>query len=329
LPKTSSEIVLVTGGAGYLGSQCCKLLAAHGYRPVTYDDMSSGRPEFVRYGPKIEGDILDGISLDSALQEYRPKVIFHLAALTEAEVSNSEPTLYYDINTCGTLALIEKCKEYGVEQFIFSSTASVYGHRSDELLTNSSPVEPLNPFGWSKLMAEKFLDDCAADAGLGVTIFRYFNVSGADPDIELGMRFENQTHLIPRLIEAAEKGTPFSIFGNDYDTHDGTCVRDYIHVWDIAAAHIAAIKSPVPRGRSRRFNLGLGQCNSVLEVLDSVERITGSKIDLQVKGRRNGDVAKLVSGDSRELTNALGWKAQFTEIDDIVRHVWNWYCTID
>ena len=329
LSKTSREIVLVTGGAGFLGSQCCKLLAAHGYRPVTYDDMSSGRPEFVRYGPKIEGDILDGISLDSALQEYNPKVVFHLAGLTEAEVSNSEPTLYYDINTCGTLALIEKCKEYGVEQFIFSSTASVYGDPSDELVTNSSRVEPFNPFGWSKLMAEKILDDCAADAGLGVTIFRYFNVSGADPDIELGMRFENQTHLIPRLIEAAEKGTPFSIFGNDYDTHDGTCVRDYIHVWDIAAAHIAAIKSPVPRGRVRRFNLGLGQCNSVLEVLGSVERITGSKIDLQVKGRRDGDVAKLVSGDSSELSNALGWKAQFTEIDDIVRHVWNWYCIND
>ena len=192
--------------------------------------------------------------------------------------------------------------EWFVEQFIFSSTASVYGDPSDELVTNSSRVEPFNPFGWSKLMAEKILDDCAADAGLGVTIFRYFNVSGADPDIELGMRFENQTHLIPRLIEAAEKGTPFSIFGNDYDTHDGTCVRDYIHVWDIAAAHIAAIKSPVPRGRVRRFNLGLGQCNSVLEVLGSVERITGSKIDGTFETINNKrDIANLNVEDKNKL----------------------------
>ena len=162
-----------------------------------------------------------------------------------------------------------------------------------------------------------------------MTIFRYFNISGAGPDTELGMRFENQTNLIPRLIEAAEKGTTFSIFENDYDTQDETCVRDYIHVWDIAAAHIAAINSPVELGRVRKFNIGLGRGNSVLEVLDSVERITGSKVDVQVKGRRSGDVAKLVKGDPKEIGNVLGWKAEFTEIDDIVRHVWNWYCTGD
>jgi UDP-glucose 4-epimerase len=329
LPKKLSKTVLVTGGAGYLGSQCCKLLEAHGYCPVTYDDMSSGRPEFVRYGPKIEGDILDGISLDAALREYQPKTIFHIAALTGAEESNLEPTLFYDVNTCGTLAVIEKCKEHGVEQFIFSSTASVYGNPSAELVTTSTPLVPTNPFGWSKLMAEKFLCDCAADAGIGVTIFRYFNISGADPDTELGMPFENQNNLIPRLIEAAEKGTTFSIFGNDYDTQDGTCVRDYIHVRDIAAAHIAAINSPVELGRVRKFNIGLGRGNSVLEVLGSVERITGSKVDVQVKGRRSGDVAKLVAGDSKEVVKALGWKAEFTEIDDLVRQVWNWHCTGD
>jgi UDP-glucose-4-epimerase GalE len=329
LPNKASKTVFVTGGAGYLGSHCCKLLAAHGYCPVTYDDMSSGRPEFVRYGPKVEGDILDGAALDAALQEYQPKIVFHLAALTDAEESNLEPTLYYDVNSCGTLALLEKCKEHGIEQFVFSSTAAVYGNPSDKQVTISTPVEPINPFGWSKLMSEKFLNDCAADAEIGVTILRYFNVSGADPDAALGMSFDNQTHLIPRLIEAAAKGTPFSIFGNDYDTQDGTCVRDFIHVWDVAAAHIAAIKSPVELGRVRKFNIGLGRGNSVMEVLDSVERITGSKIDVQVKGRRSGDVTELVIGDSKEVANALGWKAEFTEIDDIVRHVWNWYCNRD
>ena len=321
-----SETVFVTGGAGYIGSQCCKLLAANGYRPVTYDNMSSGRPEFVRYGPLVEGDILDGFRLDAALQEYRPKTVFHFAALIEVEESTREPTLYYDVNASGTLGLIEKCKEHGVEQFVFSSTAAVYGEPPVRPVTLSTPTEPINPYGWSKLMSERFLQDCAADAEIGVTIFRYFNASGSDPDGELGMRFERASHLIPRLISAAAEGTPFSIYGTDYDTSDGTCVRDYIHVWDVANAHIAAMKLSVEIGEVRTFNIGVGRGYSVREVLDSVERITGSKIDLRLEDRRAGDASELIAGDIEAAATVLDWKAKFTDIDDIVRHGWDWYC---
>ncbi len=321
-----SETVFVTGGAGYIGSQCCKLLAANGYRPVTYDNMSSGRPEFVRYGPLVEGDILDGFRLDAALQEYRPKTVLHFAALIEVEESTREPILYYDVNACGTLALVEKCKEHGVEHFIFSSTAAVYGEPSVSPVKLSTPTTPINPYGWSKLMGERFLQDCAVDAGMGVTIFRYFNASGSDPDAELGVRFEGASHLIPRLISAAAEGTPFSIFGTDYDTADGTCVRDYIHVLDVANAHLAAMKSPVDAGHVRTFNIGVGRGYSVREVLESVERITETKIDLQLKDQRAGDASELVAGDIDEVVNMLGWHAEFTEIDDIVFHAWRWYC---
>ena len=321
-----SETVLVTGGAGYIGSQCCKLLSANGYRPVTYDNMSSGRPEFVRYGPMVEGDILDGLRLDAALQEYRPKTVVHFAALIEVEESTREPTLYYDVNACGTLALIEKCKEHGVEQFIFSSTAAVYGEPPSSPVTLASPTGPINPYGWSKLMSERFLEDCASDAEIGVTIFRYFNASGSDPDAELGMNFEDASHLIPRLISAAAEGTPFSIFGTDYDTPDGTCVRDYIHVWDVANAHIAAMKSPVKAGSVRRYNIGVGRGFSVKDILESVERVTGSRIEVHQKGRRAGDASELIAGDVEKATEELGWKAEFTDIDEIVRHGWNWYC---
>ena len=321
-----SETVFVTGGAGYIGSQCCKLLAANGYRPVTYDNMSSGRPEFVRYGPLVEGDILDGFRLDSALQEYRPKTVFHFAALIEVEESTREPTLYYDVNASGTLGLIEKCKEHGVEQFVFSSTAAVYGEQPVRPVTLSTPTEPINPYGWSKLMSERFLQDCAADAEIGVTIFRYFNACGSDPDGELGMRFERASHLIPRLILAAAERTPFSIYGTDYETSDGTCVRDYIHVWDVANAHIAAMESPVEVGQVRTFNIGVGRGYSVREVLASVEQITGSKIDLRIENRRAGDASELIAGDIKKAETTLDWKAKYTEIDDIVRHGWDWYC---
>ncbi|MBK18294.1 MAG: UDP-glucose 4-epimerase GalE [Rhodospirillaceae bacterium] len=321
-----SETVLVTGGAGYIGSQCCKLLAANGFRPVTYDNMSSGRPDFVRYGPMVEGDILDGVRLDSALQEYRPKTVVHFAALIEVEESTREPTLYYDVNACGTLALIEKCKEHGVEQLIFSSTAAVYGEPPASPVTLETPTQPINPYGWSKLMSERFLSDCAADAEIGVTIFRYFNACGSDPDTELGMRFEGASHLLPRLITAAAEGTQFSIFGTDYDTADGSCVRDYIHVWDVANAHIAAMQSPVEQGKVRTFNIGVGRGFSVKEVIDSVERVTGSKIDVQVEGRRAGDASELVAGDIENAKDELGWRAKFVEIDEIVGHGWDWYC---
>jgi UDP-glucose-4-epimerase GalE len=325
-PVNVNETVFVTGGAGYIGSQCCKLLAANGYRPVTYDNMSNGRPEFVRYGPLVEGDILDGFRLDAALQEYRPKTVVHFAALIEVEESTREPTLYYDVNASGTLGLIEKCKEHGVEQFIFSSTAAVYGEPPNSPVTLSTPTEPINPYGWSKLMSERFLHDCAADAGIGVTVFRYFNACGSDPDTELGMRFEGASHLIPRLITAAADGTPFSIYGTDYDTSDGTCVRDYIHVWDVANAHIAALKSPVDVGSVRTFNIGVGRGYSVREVLDSVERATGSKIKIKLESRRAGDASELIAGDIDEAAFTLDWKAKFTDIDDIVRHGWDWYC---
>ncbi|MGB0577121.1 MAG: UDP-glucose 4-epimerase GalE [Alphaproteobacteria bacterium] len=320
-----SETVFVTGGAGYIGSHCCKLLAANGYRPVTYDNMSNGRPDFVRYGPMVEGDILDGFRLDAALQEYRPKTVVHFAALIEVEESAREPTLYYDVNASGTLGLIEKCKEHGVEQFIFSSTAAVYGEPPSSPVTLSTPTVPINPYGWSKLMSERFLHDCAADAGIGVTIFRYFNACGSDPDTELGMRFEGASHLIPRLITAAAEGTGFSIFGTDYDTSDGTCIRDYIHVWDVANAHIAALNSPVEVGCVRTFNIGVGRGFSVREVLESVERIIGSKIDLKFADRRAGDASELIVGDIDEAASELGWKANYTNIDAIVRHGWDWY----
>lgn len=318
------ETILVTGGAGFIGSQGCKLLAAAGHRPVCYDDFSSGRRDFVRYGPLVEGDVRDRGRLAAAIAEYRPTQVMHFAAKIEVEESVRRPILYHDVNLGGTIALLAACRDAGIRQFVFSSTAAVYGEPTKSPVPVSAPCAPINPYGRAKALAEQVLADCAGELGLGVTIFRYFNASGSDPEGEIGMRVADASHLIPRLLTAAAQGTAVSVFGTDYPTPDGTCVRDYVHVYDIAAAHVAAVGRPAPAGTVRTFNIGIGRGFSVREVAGSVERVTDRQLDLREGPRRAGDAASLVAGDTEQARDALGWRPRYAALDDIVAHAWGW-----
>ncbi len=329
MATSSDKTVLVTGGAGYIGSQCCKLLAANGYTPVCYDDFSNGRRDFVRFGPLVEGDVRDAERLRSAIDEYRPAAAMHFAAKIEVEESVREPLLYYDVNVGGTIALAKACREGGIRHLIFSSTAAVYGETTDHQVGLTTPAKPINPYGQSKLTAEQILGDYAASTDVGVTIFRYFNASGADPDGELGIKFRHATHLVPRLVMAAEEKKPFFIFGTDYPTPDGTCIRDYIHVWDLASAHVAALDKPVNHGHTRTYNVGIGRGYSVREVIESVERVTGTKLEIIEKPRRAGDAASLIAGDTEKTRTDLDWSPLYPKIDDIVRDGFGWYRVVN
>ncbi|MBK18296.1 MAG: UDP-glucose 4-epimerase GalE [Rhodospirillaceae bacterium] len=250
----------------------------------------------------------------------------HLAAVLSVEESTQDPFHYYDVNTAGTLNLAESCIKNGVQKLIFSSSSTVYGDPKEGPFLLNSRTEPINPYGRSKLMGECILADCAKASGLDVTALRYFNAAGADPDGEIELRSSNASQLIPKLMSAIANDTPFSIYGTDYDTEDGTCIRDYIHVWDVANAHIAALKSPFQPGTNRFFNIGIGKGRSVREVVNSVQRITGITLRIVERERRRGDASVVIAGDIEEIQSQLGWVAKYREIDDIVSHSWRWHC---
>ncbi len=319
------QTILVTGGAGYIGSQTCKLLAAAGHRPVCYDDFSTGRRDFVRFGPLLEADIRDRDRLAEAFATYKPDQVMHFAARIEVEESTRRPTLYYDVNVAGTVALLTACLEHSVHQFTFSSTAAVYGEPGKSPVGLDADLKPINPYGASKLMAEQMLADAARETRMGITTFRYFNAAGADPEADIGGPFEGDSHILPRLILAAAQGRTFSVYGADYATRDGTCIRDYIHVHDVAAAHVSAVDAPTDAGKARFFNIGTGRGFSVRELIDAVESVTGRSINTEICPRRAGDPAELVADDTGITEQTFNWRACYGDLDDIVRHMWNWY----
>ena len=321
---TQHPIALVAGGAGYIGSHTCKALAGSGFLPVVYDSLSTGHREFVRWGPLVEGDLLDAGTLAGAFAEHRPVVALHFAACAYVGESFEDPARYYANNVIGTLHLLDAARSAGNVPIVFSSSCAVYGEPGGVPITEDAVLAPVNPYGRTKLAVEHALADYEAAYGLRSLRLRYFNAGGGDPDGEVGESHEPETHLIPRAILAAlGRLGELAIFGDDYPTPDGTAVRDYIHVTDLADAHVAAVSHLLGGGDGIAVNLGTGRGFSVQEVVDAVERVTGRYVPRRVIGRRQGDPAVLVADGSR-ARKLLGFTAPHSDIDTIVRtaHAW-------
>jgi len=316
---------LITGGVGYVGSHCCKELAKAGWTPVTVDNLFHGHSAFAKWGPLCVGDVRDGEFLDSVFSEYRPDAVFHFAGLTSVGESMENPELYYSANTVGTLSLLESMRRCGCRNIIFSSTAAVYGTPEYSPIDESHSKNPINPYGQSKLFVEKILADYDRAHGIKYTALRYFNAAGADRECEIGERHSPETHLIPLVIEAAlGRRESIKIFGCDYPTPDGTAVRDYIHVSDLAAAHIKAAERLLGGGASKCMNLGTGSGSSVLKVIETVRRVSGKNVAAETVQRRAGDPPNLVA-DPSEARLTLSWDCAYKELDEIVETAWNWH----
>lgn len=316
---------IVTGGAGYVGSHCCKELAAAGYHPVVVDDLSRGHEKYVKWGAFRKGDLRDKTFLDAVFKEFQPQAVFHFAGYTYVGESVEKPDLYYNNNVCGTLSLLDVMRDNGCGYIVFSSTAATYGNPQYTPIDEKHQQQPINPYGRSKLFIERILADYQTAYGLKFAALRYFNASGADESGEIGEDHDPETHLVPLVIQAAlGQRENIKIYGDDYPTPDGTAVRDYIHVTDLATAHIKALRRMQDSGESMRLNLGTGQGHSVLEIIESVKRVSGKTFQTVAADRRAGDPPVLVA-DSSAAQKLLGWKYRYGNIDDIVRTAWNWH----
>ena len=317
--------VLVTGGAGYVGSHACKALAAAGYQPIVFDNLVYGHERAVRWGPLEQGDIGDRDRLDAVIAQYRPEAVMHFAAYAYVGESVVDPGKYYRNNVAGTLTLLEAMRDHGIRRLVFSSTCATYGIPDQVPIPETTAQRPINPYGTSKLMVEMMLRDFDAAHGLRSMALRYFNAAGADPDGETGERHDPETHLIPLALDAASgRGPALKLFGEDYDTPDGTCVRDYIHVGDLAAAHVLALGVLERNDASDAFNLGTGQGHSVRDVIAGVERVTGLSVPLSLAPRRPGDPASLVAEAGRSASE-LGWRPEMSDLDTILATAWAWH----
>ena len=316
--------ILVTGGAGYIGSHACKALAHAGYTPVTLDNLCTGWRDAVKFGPFEEVDLLDRTALDAVFEKYHPSAVMHFAALSQVGESVRQPERYWRNNVLGSLNLIGAAVEAKCMDFVFSSTCATYGEHDGVLLSEDMRQNPTNPYGKSKLAVELMLEDFAASDGLRHVIFRYFNVAGADPDCEIGENHDPETHLIPLAIDAAvgRRGA-LTVFGADYPTPDGTCVRDYVHVCDLVDAHILGLEWLRDRKPSAAFNLGSGCGYSVAEVIKATEDVTGRSVPVRMGPRRAGDCASLVSGSARAATE-LGWAPKFQNLKTMIAHAAKW-----
>jgi UDP-arabinose 4-epimerase len=315
--------ILVTGGAGYIGSHACKALAGRGFEPIVYDNLSRGNRWAVKWGPLEEGDITDTSRLRAVFEQYRPEAVMHFAAYAYVGESVENPLLYYRNNVGGTASLLQALVDFQTIPVIFSSTCSTYGVPERGPIPENHPQRPINPYGFSKLVVERMLADIYSARGLRSVSLRYFNAAGADPDREIGEVHNPETHLIPLVLAAARDGTPVHIFGNDYDTADGTCVRDYIHVVDIADAHVRALDYLTRGGASCALNLANARGYSVKEVIATAERVCGRPIRVDVARRRTGDPPVLIGAVERART-LLGWKPGRSELEIQIADAWNW-----
>ena len=319
--------VLVTGGAGYIGSHACKALKAAGYTPVTYDNLATGWQEAVKFGPFERGDLLDRARLDTVFRQYRPAAVMHFAALSLVGESMRDPGLYWRNNVSGSLTLIEAAVAADCLDFVFSSTCATYGDQDNVVLDENTPQLPLNAYGASKRAIEDMLRDFEAAHGLRHVIFRYFNVAGADPDGTVGEFHRPETHLVPLLLDAIDgKRDALTIFGTDYDTPDGTCIRDYVHVCDLVDAHVLGLEWLRAGKGSRVFNLGTGTGFSVRDVLTQSKVVTNREVPFREGPRRPGDCAKLVSG-SRRAQEELGWRPDRSTMRQMIGDAWRWHQT--
>lgn len=322
--STSPTRVLVAGGAGYVGSHTCKALAESGFEPVVYDNLSTGHREFVRWGPLVEGDLLDKEMLTHAFVEHRPAVALHFAACSYVGESFEDPAKYYSNNVIGALHLVEAARSAGNVPIVFSSTCAVYGEPATLPITEDTSLVPVSPYGRTKLAIEHALSDYDAAYGLRSVRLRYFNACGCDPDGEVGESHDPETHLIPRAILAAMgRLGELSIFGDDYPTPDGTAIRDYLHVSDLAGAHVAAARRLLDGAESFAVNLGAGRGFSVREIVDAVQRVTGLQVPYRIVARRQGDPAVLIADGSR-AKRMLGISTSHSDIATIVgtAHAW-------
>jgi len=316
--------ILVTGGAGYIGSHTVHLLRRHGNDVVVLDDLSRGHIHNVKQGAFHQISLLETDKVAQILAEEKVDAVIHFAAYIAVGESTQKPELYFSNNVSGTISLLTAMERAGVRNIVFSSTAAVYGTPEEVPIRETAPYAPVSPYGESKVMVEKILDWLDQYRGLRSICLRYFNACGAEPGSGLGEEHDPETHLIPLLFRAIDSGKPVTIFGSDYDTPDGTCVRDYIHVSDLAQAHILAVESLAHGGASQKYNVGTGTGRSVLEVMRAVEQVTGSSVPYTIGPRRAGDPASLVA-NSDKLQAALGWKPVYTELPDIVRSAWEFH----
>lgn len=316
--------ILVTGGAGYIGSHCCRALTAAGYHPVVFDNFSTGHRSFVT-GSRVVGDLRDKAALASAFKQYRIAAVMHFAASSLVGESVVDPQKYYSNNVAGTLSLLEAMREADCDRLVFSSTGAVYGNADSKALPESYPCEPINPYGASKWMIERLLADYRSAYGLGAFCLRYFNASGADASGDIGELRDNETHLIPRAMMALQGHVgDFAVFGDDYGTPDGTAIRDYIHVTDLAAAHLLALKLLLQGHAGGAFNLGTGAGLSVRQILGAIAAETGREVPHLIKPRRTGDPTYLVA-DPSAAREILKFRPDHSDLATIIRTAWAWH----
>lgn len=320
----NDKTVLVTGGAGYIGSHVCKTLSQNGFMPVVYDNLCSGNRAAVQWGPMEGGDIRDRERLRAVLQKYKPKSVMHFAALIQVGQSVVDPAIYYHNNVYGSLCLLEELRAMNIKHLVCSSTAAVYGMPKVVPILEDSPHAPINPYGQTKLMMEQIVQDYSASYGMRYAILRYFNAAGADPDSDTGTAYKTDSHIIPLLMRVAIGMMPeIKLYGEDYDTKDGTAVRDYVHVTDLAQAHFLALKHILEDNDNIIANIGNNVGYSVAQVIDAAVRVTGMKIPVAKSPRRAGDPAILIA-DSTHAKTVLNWKPELSDLDTIIDTAWKW-----
>ena len=318
-------MILVVGGAGYIGSHTNKELNRRGYQTLIYDNLVYGHKESVKWGKLEVGDLAEEEHLERIFQENSIDAVLHFAAYAYVGESVAKPAKYYKNNVCNTIQLLDIMRKYQVNHIIFSSTCATYGVPDKMPITEDMPQKPVNPYGATKWMVERILEDYRKAYGINYCCLRYFNAAGADPEGELGESHMPETHLIPLILDAASgKRESISIFGTDYPTKDGTCVRDYIHVSDLADAHIRALEYLKQGGESTCFNLGNGNGDSVQHVIEVVKQVTGKEFKVKEEKRRAGDPPVLI-GSAEKAEKVLGWKPKYAEIETIVEHAWKWH----
>lgn len=316
--------VLVVGGAGYIGSHMVKMLLAQGHEVITFDNLSSGYRDAVVGGSFVQADLADKAALDEVFVKYAPDAVMHFASYIQVGESVRHPDKYYLNNFTNTMNLLDAMVKHGVNYFIFSSTAAVFGEPEYVPIDEAHAKNPLNPYGRSKLMVEQALGDYERAYGIKSVCLRYFNAAGADPEGQLGERHEPETHLIPLVLQAISgRRDNITVFGRDYDTPDGTCIRDYIHIVDLCSAHLLALQKLMETNTSRRYNLGNGNGFSVQEVIAAAQKVTGKPINVAEGERREGDPARLVA-DASLARSELGWKPVYADLETIIQHAWQW-----
>ncbi|PCJ16972.1 MAG: UDP-glucose 4-epimerase GalE [Candidatus Cloacimonadota bacterium] len=323
------ERILIVGGAGYIGSHTNKYLNDNNYKTVILDDLSYGHKDAVKWGDFVKGDMADDVILDKIFTEYKIIAVFHFSAFIAVGESVEKPGMYYNNNVSKTISLLNAMVRNNVDNFVFSSTCAIMGNPKYLPIDESHPRNPINPYGWSKFMVEQILKDFKKAHNLNSVVLRYFNASGADPSGTIGEKHNPETHLIPLVLDAAiGRRDSISIFGTDYDTDDGTCVRDYIHVNDLAQAHLLSLEWMLKNKECNDFNLGNGTGFSVKQLIEVVKDVTGNDVEVVESGRREGDAGTLI-GASDKAHSILGWKPKFDSLETIIETAWKWHQKMD